>query len=95
VIGRSRPLLPTASLCIGLFAFAFVAAPYSCAWGLTAYFCCGVAVVVTLLAMPFALNRAQPLWWRAAVALGIGLLGSGIWLACLIAANFQIICRLF
>jgi putative membrane protein len=42
-----------AALCLGLFAFAFVAAPRSCEWGLAAYFWSGVATIVALLHLYF------------------------------------------
>lgn len=84
-----------AILCAGLFAFAFVAAPKSCEWGLAAYFWTGVAAVVALLAAPFVLQSERPARVRVFLALGYGVLGSAVWFAGLFAANVRIMCRLF
>jgi len=89
----SVPLV--AALCAGLFAFAFVAAPKSCEWGLAAYFWSGIAVVIALLAAPFVLQPGRPARVRAFLALGYGLLGTVVWFAGLFAANVRIMCRLF
>ena len=88
------PLIAAAVLCFALFGFAFVAAPHSCEWGLSAYFWAGVAVVVALLAMPWVLHVAQPLWQRLLVSLLLGSVGALVWLGGLFAANVRIICRM-
>lgn len=84
-----------AALCIGLFAFAFFAAPRSCEWGLSAYFWSGVGVVAALLALPLALPGERPLQQRILLSLGLGGVGVMVWAGGLFAANVRIICRLF
>ena len=87
-------LLLGIALCVALFAFAFVAAPSSCEWGLTAYFNCGVVVIVGLMVLPFVFSRRLPPWPRCLLAFGLGALGAAVWLGGLFAANLRIICRL-
>ena len=81
-------------LCFALFALAFVAAPRSCESGLSAYFWAGVAVVLTLLALPFVPPR-PPLATRVALALGLGVAGVVTWAIGLFTAGVRIMCRLF
>lgn len=50
-----KVLAPALALYAALFAFAFVASPYSCEWGLSAYFFAGLAILLALAAAPFAL----------------------------------------
>lgn len=83
-------LLPAA-----LFGFAFAAAPHSCEWGLRSYFWAGVAVVLVELALPFVTEAERPLLRRLLLAAGCGGLSAGAWFGGLVAANFQILCRLF
>ena len=94
-IRQIQTLPVVAALCIGLFAFAFVAAPQSCEWGLTAYFWSGVAVLIVLLAAPFVLQSARPVPIRIYLALGYVALGALTWIGGLFAANVRIMCRLF
>lgn len=82
-------LLPAA-----LFGFAVVAAPHSCEWGLRSYFWAGVAVVLVELALPFVTEAERPLLRRLLLAAGCGGLSAGAWFGGLVAANFQILCRL-
>ena len=95
MIRRMRLFAFVAALCLGLFAFAFVAAPQSCEWGLPAYFWSGVATVFVLVAAPFVLQFEQPVLTRVYLAIGSGALGFAVWVAGLFAANVRIICRLF
>lgn len=92
-----RAIIPSASGGIGaaLFAFAFVAAPKSCEWGLTAYFWSGVAALVVLLALPVALRTDRTALQRAAFGLAFAAFGAAVWIAGLFAANVRIMCRLF
>ena len=83
------------TLCAALFAFAFVAAPRSCEWGLEAYFWAGVALVVILAALPSAMAAGLPAGKRAGLALAFAAAGFGVWAAGLFAANVRIVCRLF
>ena len=86
---------PALALCAALGAFAFVAAPYSCAWGLNAYAAAGVTTVLLLGAMPFT-----P-WFKAAAGRAVMLclayigLATGVWITGLFVANVRIMCRLF
>lgn len=82
-------------LCAALFAFAFVAAPKSCEWGLAAYWWSGVACVLVLFALPFALRAAPSMRGRIGLALAFAVAGCGAWVAGLFAANVRILCRLF
>ncbi len=87
-------LLLGVALCVALFAFAFVAAPHSCEWGLTAYFSSGVVAVVALMVIPFVFGRGLAPVPRAFFSLGFGVAGVAVWLGGLFAANLRIICRL-
>jgi len=78
-----------------LFGFAFAAAPYSCEWGLRSYFWAGVVVLLIELALPFISEAEKPLLRRLLLAAGCGGLSAGAWFGGLVAANFQILCRLF
>lgn len=83
------------ALSVGLFAFAFLAAPNSCTWGNVAYFWAGVAVLAGLASVPFALGAGLSMPQRIGLALGLVVLGCGVWLAGLFDANVRIICKLF
>ena len=84
-----------AACCVALVLFAFVAAPHSCEWGLTAYFWAGVACVVLLAALPFALLSASLMQRRLLIAFALAGAGCASWIAGLFIANVRIMCRLF
>lgn len=84
-----------AGICAPMFVFAFVAAPKSCEWGLTAYFLTGVAALLALGAAPLVVGAQAPLGRRALLGLGFFVGGFAVWFAGLAAANIQIMCRLF
>jgi hypothetical protein len=84
-----------AGVCAAMFAFAFVAAPKSCEWGLTAYFWTGVVGLLALAAVPLVLGGQAPIGRRLLLGLGLLLGGFAVWFAGLVAANIQIMCRLF
>ncbi|TAK79808.1 MAG: hypothetical protein EPO20_30720 [Betaproteobacteria bacterium] len=88
-------LVIVGGVCAALFAFAFVAAPHSCEWGLTAYFWSGVASLLILFATPFALRTDRTTLVRVGFGFGFAVLGAAIWFAGLVAANVRIMCRLF
>lgn len=92
---QTRLFVFVAALCVALFAFAFVAAPQSCEWGLPAYFWAGVGAVFAFLAAPFVLPAERSVLTRVSLAIGFGAFGCGVWIAGLYAANVRIICRLF
>jgi len=78
-----------------LFAFAFVAAPESCEWGMTAYFWSGVGAVVAMGVLPFVPIVGWPSVGRVCDGLLAGAGGIAVWFAGLFAADFQLLCRLF
>ena len=88
-------LLAGGGIGVALFAFAFVAAPKSCEWGLAAYSWSGLAAVVVLFAIPMALRTDRPALLRALMGLGFAAFGAAAWIAGLFAANVRIMCRLF
>ena len=88
-----RLLLPASSA--ALLVLAFVAAPHSCAWGLATYFWAGVALILGQAVATFALQRDRTMARRVVLAGLAALVGAGVWLAGLFAANFQLLCRLF
>lgn len=92
---RSRVLAVGAACCVALVLFAFVAAPHSCEWGLSAYFWAGVACVVLLAAMPFALPSASSIQHRLPIAFALAGAACASWVAGLFIANVRILCRLF
>ena len=83
------------AICAALFVFAFIAAPQSCEWGLTAYFWSGVASLIVLLAVPMVVRTDRSIPGRVALGLGLAALGVAVWVAGLFAANVRIMCRLF
>lgn len=92
-------LPPTPALalggCLALLVLAFVAAPYSCSWGLSAYSGAGLLLLLTFLALPLVRSSDSPLPNRLLRGLGLALVGLACWIAGLFAANFQLLCRLF
>jgi len=92
---RQSPFPYAVGICGGLFAFAFVAAPYSCDWGLNAYFVLGLVAMTALFTMPLVLWRRSSLSKRLLVGFGLSVIGFAAWIAGLFAANVQILCRLF
>jgi hypothetical protein len=78
-----------------VFAFAFVAAPKSCEWGLTAYFWTGIVALLALAAAPLVFGGQAPLGRRVLLGFGLLVAGFAVWFAGLFAANIQIMCRLF
>jgi len=88
-----RLILPASS--VALLALAFVAAPHSCAWGLATYFWAGVALILGQAVATFVSLRGRTTARRVALAGLAALVGAGVWLAGLFAANFQLLCRLF
>ena len=92
---RELTLAAGGSIGFALFAFAFVAAPKSCEWGLTAYFWLGVTALVILIAIPAVLRTDRTALQRAALGLAFAAFGAAVWTAGLFAANVRIMCRLF
>lgn len=92
---KTKLLAIGGGVCAALFAFAFVAAPHACEWGLTAYFWSGVASLLILFATPFALRTDRTILVRVGLGFGFAVLGAAIWFAGLFAANVRILCRLF
>jgi hypothetical protein len=92
---QAQVLLVGGAASVALFAFAFVAAPHSCEWGLTAYFWAGVATLTMCLALPIGLRTDCSVLKRVLMGLGFAALGLGVWVAGLATANVRIMCRLF
>ena len=92
---KTKVLAIAGGIGTALFLFAFVAAPHSCEWGLTAYFFSGVAVLLALFATPLALRTDRTVPVRIGLGLGFAALGFAIWIGGLVAANVRIMCRLF
>jgi hypothetical protein len=92
---RTRNIRIAAAFCIALFAFAFVAAPSSCEWGLNAYFLSGVACVLLLFALPLMLGRGGSAGSRIGLAFAFAGAACVTWIAGLFIANVRIMCRLF
>ena len=84
-----------AGLCATLLAVAFIASPHSCEWGLTVYSWTGVAIILALAAIPACLLRNLGPWKLVFATLGFAALGVAAWVASLVVADMQIICRLF
>lgn len=78
-----------------LFAFAFVAAPKSCEWGLSAYTWTGLLGAAGLGALPLLLRSELTTGRRVLVGLGLVAGTVVVWLGGLFAANVRIMCRLF
>jgi len=95
-MSRHAQVISVASaVCAALFAFAFVAAPQSCEWGLAAYFWAGVATLVILPVVPAALLTDRSVPKRALLGLGLAAIVLAVWVAGLFMANVRIMCRLF
>ena len=92
---RTRNIQIAAGVCTALFAFAFVAAPKSCEWGLTAYFFAGVACLFGLFALPLLFGRGLSLGLRYGLAFGFAAAVFVTWIAGGAIANVRIMCRLF
>lgn len=91
----NRPAQGTLLCWILLFAFAFVAAPASCEWGLSAYTWTGLACLVGLAAVPFVVRSEMTTGRRLLLGLGSAVGTLLVWLGGLFAANVRIMCRLF
>ncbi len=92
---RRVPLAIAVALWVALFAFPFLAASATCDWRLSAYFYAGVAVLLGLAIMPFAVSGAGLVSSRLGSALIFAALTLAVWVAGLFAADVRIICRLF
>jgi hypothetical protein len=92
---RLRVLAIAGACCLALFAFAFVAAPHSCDWGLTAYFYAGVALIVAMPAVTYTLLSPNVSYGRTGLALALAAIVCATWIAGLFVANVRILCRLF
>lgn len=89
------PLYTVGALVAALFVFAFVAAPHACEWGLNAYLGTGAVVGVSCLGLPFLLPGARLFRSPHLSALTLGTGCFAVWLGGLLAADFQLLCRLF
>ena len=83
------------AISIAIFALAFAVAPKSCEGGLEIYTWSGLVALVLMFALPFVVGLSPSLGKRFAWAFGFALFGFGVWFGGLLAANIQILCRLF
>ena len=92
-MSRRQSVAAAATLWAALFVFAFVAAPRSCAWGLSAYFLSGLDAVANSVSLPLLLDgRENP---RLGLSALLGAAAAAIWVIGLFVAPFQLLCRLF
>ena len=91
----SHVVIAVAAVALSLLGIAFWIAPRSCEGGFEIYLLCGLAALVVMLALPFVLRIGNSLFARVALALGLVALGAALWVAGLLAANVQFLCRLF
>ena len=92
--GARAPLV-AAALCVAMLVIAFIASPHACEWGLKVYFWSGLAIILALAAIPTWLMRDLGPWKRVFATLGFVALGVAALIGSLVAADMQIICRLF
>ena len=78
-----------------VFALAFIVAPSACEGGFGVYFVSGVVALAMLVSLPFLMHLGGSVLGSLGWAFGLLLLGIGVWLAGLLAANVTILCRLF
>ena len=92
---RNRTWKFAGAWCAALFGFAFIAAPKSCEWGLTAYFGLGVGSLPAMFSLPFLLRAGATTQRRIGLAFLLAGLACATWIVGLFAANVRIMCRLF
>jgi hypothetical protein len=80
---------------LSLLAFAFVAAPHSCEWGLSAYAAAGAVAMLIGTAGGFLLQRDRAPAKRLMQAALVVSACLAAWLAGFVAADFRLLCRLF
>jgi len=95
MVPNETTLVSAALILLGLFGFAFIAAPHSCEWGLKAYVWAGLVTLLALVLLPWVFDTAATPWRRALFGLGLSALGLLVWSGGLFAANFRLLCRLF
>ena len=88
-------VIAAGAISLALFAFAFWVAPSACDGGFELYFGAGIAALVILVALPFASSGNDSVLVRIGWALAFVMLGGGVWVAGLFAANVNFLCRLF
>jgi hypothetical protein len=91
----SESLVAAAAVSLLLIVVAFWVAPRACEGGFETYLQCGIAALIVLAALPFALRRDNSLSVRIASALGFVVLGIAAWIAGVFVANVNFLCRLF
>jgi hypothetical protein len=74
---------------------AFFVAPRACQGGFEIYVQCGIAALIVLAALPFLLRSGNSTGVRVVSGLGLVVLGVAAWIAGLVAANVNFLCRLF
>jgi hypothetical protein len=92
---RATGVSVACAILAGVFASAFVFAPRACEGGLDLYFWSGVGALVMLVILPFLVHLGGSILGSIGWAFGFFLLGIGVWVGGLVAANVQILCRLF
>jgi hypothetical protein len=84
------------AVAIAIFVAAFWAASWErCEGQIEFYFLFGLGALLVLFVLPIAVKSASSLAVRIGCAFGFALLGTGIWIGGLAAANVRLLCRLF
>ena len=94
-LARSRATPAAGVVAIATLAAAFWAASRPCEGQIEFYFWFGIAALLVLFALPLAIPSASSLAAKIGWAFGFAVLGAGVWIGGLVAANVRIMCRLF
>ena len=95
-LARSRATPAASAVAVAMFASAFWAASREkCEGQIEFYFWVGVGALIVLLVLPLAVRSAASIAVRLGGAVIFVVLGVGVWIAGLAAANVRLLCRLF
>ena len=91
----SQRFIAAAVVSLILLIVAFWAAPRACEGGFETYLQWGTVTLIVLAALPFVLRDGNSLSIRVVSAFGFVVLGAAVWVAGLVVANVNFLCRLF